>query len=187
VIPLSAPRPPVLRALCRALLTLALLVPGAALAAAEARAAPGFTSTEPGQWLNSPPLDWRRLRGKVVLIEFWTFACSNCIGSIPWLRGLAGKFGSDLVIVGVHTPEFPHEAERENVVRKLVELGVSYPVMLDSDYRYWKLLGNRWWPAFYLVDRRGRIRARHIGETHDGDPRARTIETGLRQLANEPP
>ena len=176
-----------LRTLCLAFLTLALLAPGDAFAAPEAPPAPRFTSTEPGQWLNSPPLDWRRLRGKVVLIEFWTFACSNCIRSIPWLRGLTEKFGPDLVIVGVHTPEFPHEAERENVVRKLIELGVSYPVMLDNDYRYWKLLGNRYWPAFYLVDRRGRIRARHIGETHDGDPRARTIEAELRQLSNEPP
>lgn len=169
------------------LLVLMLGSPCPVQAGPEAPPAPEFTATEPTAWLNSPPLDWRALRGKVVLVEFWTFACWNCTRSIPWLRGLAGRFGPDLVIVGVHTPEFAHEAERENVVRKLAELGVSYPVVLDNERRYWKAMGNRYWPSFYLVDRHGRIRARHHGETHEGDARARAMETELHQLLAEPP
>lgn len=175
--------PPSIRAL---LLGLILAIPTSARSAAEAPPAPAFPSKDPSAWLNSKPLDWRALRGKVVLVEFWTFACWNCAQTIPWLRGLPEKLGPDFVIVGVHTPEFAHEAERENVVRKLAELGVSYPVLLDNDYRYWKALGNRYWPAFYLVDRRGRVRERFRGETHEGDERAVAMEAGVRRLLAEP-
>jgi thiol-disulfide isomerase/thioredoxin len=178
---------PLARLLHPVLLVLALLGSDAASSASEAPAAPEFASTDPADWLNSPPLDWRALRGKVVLIEFWTFACWNCTRSIPWLRSLPDKLASDVVIVGVHTPEFAHEAERDNVVRKLRELGVNYPVVLDNEYRYWKALGNRYWPAFYLVDRGGRLRGRYRGETHEGDERALAMESELRRLLVERP
>lgn len=177
-------RPPSIRAL---LLALILAVPPAGWSGTDAPPAPAFPSNDPSAWLNSKPLDWRALRGKVVLIEFWTFACWNCAQTIPWLRGLAEKLGPDFAIVSVHTPEFAHEAERDNVVRKLTELGVSYPVLLDTDYRYWKALGNRYWPAFYLVDRGGRIRERFRGETHEGDERAVAMEAALRRLQAESP
>jgi hypothetical protein len=169
------------------MLGLALAAPIPVWAGPEPPPAPAFTATAPADWLNSKPLGWKALRGKVVLIEFWTFACWNCTHSIPWILSVPRKVGEGLVIVGVHTPEFAHEAERDNVVRKLGELGVTYPVMLDNDYRYWKAMGNRYWPSFYLVDRRGRIRGRFHGETHEGDERALAMESALHRLLAEPP
>lgn len=175
---------PIVRAL---LLGGALALPTSAWPGSDALPAPAFPSNDPSDWLNSRPLDWRALQGRVVLVEFWTFACWNCTRSIPWLRGLPEKLGAGFVMVGVHTPEFAHEAERDNVVRKLGELGVTWPVLLDNDYRYWKAMGNHYWPAFYLVDRRGRIRAHFRGETHEGDARAVAMEAELRRLLAEAP
>ncbi len=147
--------------------------------------APDFTQTGPEAWLNSKPLTWADLRGKVVVLDFWTFACWNCYRSIPWLHTLRSKFGDKLVIVGVHTPELPQEYELDRVKAKLQEFAVTDAQMIDNDYGYWKAMHNRAWPAFYLVDRKGNVRARHFGETHDGDRNAKSIEADIRALLSE--
>ena len=160
----------------------------ALLAPADAPPAPKFTRAAAADWLNSPPLDWAQLKGKVTLVEFWTFACWNCYRSIPWLQTLEPRYNArGLRIVSVHTPELPQEYERANVVRKLTELGVRYPVMLDNDYAYWNAFGNRYWPAFYLVDGAGRVRASFAGETHAGDGNALAMENAIEALLAERP
>ena len=170
----------------------ALLAVGVLAASGDAAAerlpaapAPDFTQTDPGAWLNSRPLTWVDLRGKVVVLQFWTFACWNCYRSIPWLQTLPSKFGDKVVIVGVHTPELPQEYELERVKAKLEEFAITDPQMIDNDYGYWKAMRNRAWPAFYLVDRKGNVRARHVGETHDGDRNAKAIEADIRSLLAE--
>ena len=154
--------------------------------AAAARPAPAFTQTDPAAWLNSTPLRWQDLRGQVTLLEFWTFACWNCYRSIPWLRTLEPRYRRrGLRIVSIHTPEFAHERVRANVEAKLRELKVDFPVMLDNDYAFWNAMGNRYWPAFYLVDGQGRVRASFAGETHAGDRNAAAIEAAIDSLLSE--
>lgn len=170
------------------LLGLAGLSPsaGALDAADSARAAPAFTHSATAEWLNSPPLKLSALRGKVVLIDFWTFACYNCYRSFPWLNTLEQRYAAQgLQVIGVHTPEFEHERVRGNIAAKLVEYGLKHPVMIDNDFSYWNAIGNRYWPAFWLVDKQGRVRANHAGETHAGDARARQIEADIRKLLAE--
>ncbi|MEO7964138.1 MAG: cytochrome c biogenesis protein DipZ [Gemmatimonadaceae bacterium] len=116
-------------------------------------------------WINSPPLTRDSLRGKVVLIDFWTFGCYNCLNALPHVKALEAKYRDrGLVVIGVHTPEFSHEKVLENVKRQVRELGVEYPVPVDNDYRIWKAFNNQYWPAAYFVDRRGHIRFHHFGE-----------------------
>ncbi|MGQ0621572.1 MAG: redoxin family protein [Panacagrimonas sp.] len=150
--------------------------------------APAFTHTQAEDWLNSPPLTWADLRGQVILIDVWTFDCWNCYRSIPWLHTLYGKFPDrkDFQIVGVHTPELPQEYVLANVKAKLKEFKVINPVMVDNDYSYWNALGNRYWPAFYLVDKQGRIRGKFFGETHAGDRNAKGMEAQIAALLAEP-
>jgi thiol-disulfide isomerase/thioredoxin len=149
--------------------------------------APEFTHPEPAAWINSLPLDLTRLHGKVVLLDFWTFDCWNCYRSFPWLRDLEERYtGQGLQVIGVHTPEFDHEKVRANVVRKVKEFKLLHPIMLDNDHSYWAAMGNRYWPAFFLLDKRGRIRAHYVGETHKGDPRAVAVETEIQRLLAEP-
>lgn len=148
--------------------------------------APALTHSNAAAWLNSKPLSWADFRGKVVLVDVWTYGCWNCYRSIPWLQEAEQRFGAQgLRVLGVHTPEFEHERERKNVERKLTEFKITHPVMLDNDHSYWNALGNRYWPAFYLVDRQGRIRARFIGETHAGDRNARAMEQAITELLAE--
>lgn len=148
--------------------------------------APAFTHTDPADWLNSAPLTWEDLRGKVVLMDFWTFECWNCYRSFPWMNALEARLQPlGLQVIGVHTPEFEHEKVRENVVAKAAEFGLHHPIMLDNDFSYWRAMNNRYWPAFYLVDKRGAIRAAFYGETHAGGRRARQIERLARQLLAE--
>ena len=117
------------------------------------------------QWLNGPPLTREALRGKVVLVDFWTYSCINCLRSLPYVRAWADKYRDHgLVVIGVHAPEFAFEKEPANVARAVKELGVDYPVALDNDYAIWKGFDNEYWPAHYFVDARGRIRAHHFGE-----------------------
>lgn len=165
---------------------LAATQPPSVRAAETAPAAPEFTHTAPADWLNSKPLTWAELRGKVVLIDVWTFDCWNCHRSIPWLHTLDEKFPKDFRIIGVHTPELPQEYVLANVQAKLTEFKITTPVMLDNDYSYWKALNNRYWPAFYVVDKQGRIRGRFIGETHEADANARRIEAAIRAVLQEP-
>jgi thiol-disulfide isomerase/thioredoxin len=166
-------------------LTLAALG-GGMRAASDAPAAPAFTHRGESDWLNSPPLALKALRGKVVLLEFWTFDCHNCYRTVPWLNALDAQLRSrGLHVVGVHTPEFAHERVRANVERKLAEYGIKHPVMLDNDFSYWNAFSNRYWPAFYLLDKRGRVRAHYAGETHSGDAQARRMEADITALLDE--
>lgn len=149
--------------------------------------APAFTHHDAEDWINSPPLTWKDLRGHVVLLDFWTFACWNCYRSFPWLHDVEARFASQgLRVIGVHTPELPHEYLRGNVLKKIKEFKLTHPVMLDNDHSYWNAMRNRYWPAFYLVDRKGRVRAAYFGETHAGDDNAVEIEAAIKSLLAEP-
>jgi thiol-disulfide isomerase/thioredoxin len=116
-------------------------------------------------WLNSPPLTVAGLRGKVVLVNFWTFTCINWLRQLPYLRAWAAKYsGHGLVVVGVHTPEFRFESNVDNVRRAVEEKRIEYPVAIDSDYAVWSAFGNHYWPALYFGDAEGLIRHHHFGE-----------------------
>ena len=154
--------------------------------AEKAPQAPEFTHGGAQDWINSSPLTLAALRGRVVLLDFWTFDCWNCYRSFPWLKSVEQKFSDRaFTVVGVHTPEFKHERVRANVVRKVKEFELEHPVMMDNDYSYWRAVGNRYWPAFYLIDKQGRIRASFFGETHAGDARALAIEEHISELLAE--
>ena len=116
-------------------------------------------------WLNSQPLSAGSLRGKVVLVQFCTYTCINWLRTLPYVRAWAEKYeGQGLATVGVHTPEFTFEKDVDNVRRALKEMRVVYPVAIDSDYVIWRAFENRYWPALYFVDARGRVRHHHFGE-----------------------
>src|SRR5580658_4063511 len=117
------------------------------------------------QWLNSPPLTPDGLRGNVVLASFCTYTCINWIRQLPYVRAWAAKYsGHGLVVIGVHTPEFPFEQEIGNVRRSLADMRVGYPVAVDNDYAIWRAFGNNYWPALYFADAQGRIRHHYFGE-----------------------
>ncbi|WP_028974224.1 cytochrome c biogenesis protein DipZ [Spirochaeta cellobiosiphila] len=125
--------------------------------------APDFISNS--TWLNSEPLDWDSLKGKVVLIDFWTYSCINCVRTIPHLQNWYDKYKDQgLVIIGVHAPEFAFERNRNNVMTAMEELGVTWPVVQDNNFQLWNDYNNRFWPAHYFVDARGQIRYYHFGE-----------------------
>ena len=134
-----------------------------------------------GPWFNSPPLTREQLKGKVVLIDFWTYSCINCIRSTPYLRAWDDKYRKDgLVVIGVHAPEFAFERDPANVQRAMRDLGIRYPVALDNQYKLWGALKNNYWPAKYFVDARGRVRYHHFGEGNYA-----TSERVIRQLLAE--
>lgn len=125
--------------------------------------APEFIPT--GDWINSEPLTIAGLRGKVVLVDFWTYSCINCIRTLPYLTSWDAKYrDAGLVIVGVHTPEFDFEKELENVKRAMEKHGIEYPVFQDNEYRTWRAYRNQYWPHKYLIDIDGFVRYDHIGE-----------------------
>lgn len=147
---------------------------------------PAFTQTDSAAWVNSPPLAVEDLRGKVVLIDFWAFECWNCYRSFPWLKSLEQHFaGRDFRIVGVHSPEFEREKDPASVRAKVTEFGLEHPVMLDNDFAYWRAMGNRYWPAWYLVDKQGLVRQVFVGETHAGDAQSRRIQSAIGKLLAE--
>ena len=149
-------------------------------------AAPELPHQDPLNWVNSDPLTLADLEGKVVLVDFWTFGCWNCYRSFPFLKNLEDRYGEDeFVIIGVHTPEFEHEKERDSVVEKVAEFGLEHPVMLDNDFAYWNAMNNRYWPTFYLIDKAGQVRGVYVGETRAGDRRATAIETKVKKLLAE--
>ncbi len=116
-------------------------------------------------WLNSPPLTTEQLKGKVVVVDFWTYSCINCLRSIPYVKAWAEKYRDQgLVVIGVHTPEFAFEKSQANVRRNVERLGVTYPVAMDNDYAIWRAFKNNYWPAHYFIDAQGRIRHHHFGE-----------------------
>jgi thiol-disulfide isomerase/thioredoxin len=116
-------------------------------------------------WLNSAPLSSQQLRGKVVLIDFWTYSCINCLRALPYLKAWNERYKDHgLVIIGVHAPEFAFEKDEANVRRAVRDLGVQYPVAIDNDYAIWRAFDNEYWPAHYFVDATGHIRGHHFGE-----------------------
>jgi thiol-disulfide isomerase/thioredoxin len=124
---------------------------------------PGFDGAT--GWLNTPPLTVADLRGKVVLVDFWTYTCINWLRTLGYVRAWHEKYRDQgLVVVGVHTPEFPFERDVDNVLRAAEDMRVEYPVALDSDYRVWRAFDNHYWPAVYIADAEGRIRHQHFGE-----------------------
>jgi cytochrome c biogenesis protein CcdA/thiol-disulfide isomerase/thioredoxin len=133
--------------------------------------APEFVGTE--QWFNTPgdkPLTLRGLRGRVVLVDFWTYSCINCIRTLPYLKAWDAKYRKDgLTIVGVHTPEFPFEREASNVQTAIDENGIRYPVVQDNEQATWNAYGNQYWPAEYFIDAQGRVRYVHFGEGEYGE------------------
>ena len=116
-------------------------------------------------WLNSPPLTAAGLRGKVVLVDFWTYTCINWLRTLPYVRAWAEKYKDQgLVVIGVHTPEFEFEKDLDNVRRAVKDMRVDYPIAVDNDYAIWRAFDNHYWPALYFVDAQGRIRHHHFGE-----------------------
>jgi cytochrome c biogenesis protein CcdA/thiol-disulfide isomerase/thioredoxin len=121
-------------------------------------------------WLNSPPLTADALKGKVVLVDFWTYSCINCLRTLPYIRAWADKYkDSGLVVIGVHTPEFAFEKDLDNVRQAVRELKITYPVAIDNDRKIWNGFSNSYWPADYLIDGTGRIRYHHFGEGKYGE------------------
>ena len=134
-------------------------------------------------WLNSPPLSREQLKGKVVLIDFWTYSCINCIRTIPHVRALHQRYARDgLVVIGVHTPEFAFERDLGNVRKAVRDFAIRYPVAVDNDWTIWKAFNNRYWPAHYLADAKGRIRYHRFGEGGEAQTeaaiRALLVEAG---------
>lgn len=124
-------------------------------------------------WINSPPLTREQLRGKVVVVDFWTYSCINCLRALPYVRAWAEKYKDQgLVVIGVHTPEFAFEKSEANVREAVNRLGVTYPVAMDNDFAVWRAFRNQYWPAHYFIDAQGRIRHHHFGEgDYDGSER----------------
>ena len=117
------------------------------------------------QWLNSEPLTIEGLKGKVVLIDFWTYSCINCLRAIPYVRAWAEKYRDHgLVVIGVHAPEFAFERNVDNVKKAVATLGIRYPVAIDNDYKIWRAFDNEYWPAHYFIDADGKVRHHHFGE-----------------------
>ncbi len=117
------------------------------------------------QWLNSPPLTTEGLRGKVVLIDFWTYSCINCLRALPYVQAWAKKYKDrGLVVIGVHAPEFAFERNIANVEKAVRQLKIDYPVAIDNDYAIWRAFENQYWPAHYFIDAKGRVRHHHFGE-----------------------
>ena len=132
-------------------------------------------------WLNSAPLSRKSLRGKVVLVNFWTYTCINSLRPLPYVKNWAAKYkDAGLVLIGVHTPEFSFEHEPVNVENAVRNLNVTFPVAIDSNYRIWQSFNNQAWPAQYLVDAKGRIRYHHFGEGDYGE-----IERVIQELLKE--
>jgi cytochrome c biogenesis protein CcdA/thiol-disulfide isomerase/thioredoxin len=124
---------------------------------------PGFEGAV--KWINSPPLTRSQLKGKVVVVDFWTYSCINCLRAVPYVEAWAEKYKNDgLVVVGVHTPEFAFEKDPANVAKAVADLKITYPVAIDSDYAIWKAFNNQYWPAHYFIDAKGEIRYHHFGE-----------------------
>jgi thiol-disulfide isomerase/thioredoxin len=146
-------------------------------------AMPGFDGAV--TWLNSAPLTPVQLRGKVVLVDFWTYSCINCIRTIPYIRAWAEKYrAKGLVVLGVHTPEFQFEKDLTNVHAAMERFQIDFPVAVDSDHRIWRAFGNRAWPAIYLADATGRLRYRQLGEG-GYDKTERAIQALLAEVRND--
>jgi thiol-disulfide isomerase/thioredoxin len=132
-------------------------------------------------WLNSSPLSFRQLRGRVVLVDFWDYTCVNCIRTLPYVQAWHERYGGKgLTVIGVHTPEFTFAQYESNVERGIREFGLTYPVVIDSDRELWKAFANRYWPTKYLLDKQGYLRYVHFGEGA-----YRECEEAIRELLRE--
>ncbi len=166
-----------IRAHLLALLVLSLTASGVR-AIGVGDAAPAITARD---WLNTPALKAHDVDGKVVLIEFWTYGCWNCRNVEPYVKQWHERYqDKGLVVIGVHTPEFDHEKQHENVAAYVRKNGIDYPIAIDNDFANWNRYHNRFWPALYLRDRKGVIRYRHFGEG-----RYRETEAAIRKLLAE--
>ncbi len=117
------------------------------------------------RWLNTEPLNAAQLRGKVVIVNFWTYSCINCLRTLPYVKAWAEKYRDQgLVVVGVHAPEFAFERDISNVIKATTRLAVGYPVAIDNEFAIWQAFKNRYWPAHYLIDAQGKLRYKHFGE-----------------------
>lgn len=127
-----------------------------------------FTAPEPVgivQWLNTPPLTLAQLKGKVVLLDFWTYSCINCIRTLPYIKDWYAKYkDQDFVVIGIHTPEFAFEGKQENVEAALKKFGITYPVAMDNNFGTWNVFSNKYWPAHYLINKEGKVVYMHFGE-----------------------
>ena len=139
------------------------MIPSRSLATEiEARAAPEISS---GLWINSEPITLKSLHGRVVLIEFWTFACYNCRNTLPAIKKWDAQYrDKGLTIIGVHTPELDFERDIDQLRREVAKLGIKYPVVSDQDYSTWKAYGVEAWPTVFVLDKQGRVRWTHVGE-----------------------
>ena len=117
-------------------------------------------------WINSDPIkSMKQLRGKVVLIDFWTYSCINCIRTLPHVQSWHKRYAEDgLVVLGIHAPEFDFEKKFNNVKKAVKQYGLTYPIALDNGFKLWRSYRNRYWPAFYLIDKQGKVRYTHFGE-----------------------
>ena len=126
---------------------------------------PPLESLGIGPWFNSPPLTAAQLKGHVVVIDFWTYSCINCLRSIPYVKAWDQRYRKDgLIVIGVHAPEFAFEHDPANVASAVRDLGITYPVVMDNDWKLWRALQNNYWPAHYFIDAQGRVRYHHFGE-----------------------
>jgi thiol-disulfide isomerase/thioredoxin len=137
-------------------------------------------------WVNSKPLSAKQLKGKVVLVDFWTYSCINCLRAVPYIRAWAEKYkDSGLVVIGVHSPEFAFERESPNVQKAIDKFGITYPVALDSNHAIWDAFHNEYWPAHYFIDVKGKVRYEHFGEG-EYDKSERWIQELLQEGATKP-
>lgn len=147
---------------------------------------PPLESLGIGPWFNSKPLTAADLKGKVVVIDFWTYSCINCLRSIPYVKAWDERYRKDgLVVIGVHAPEFAFEHDSANVAKAVKDLGIQYPVVMDNDWKLWRALQNNYWPAHYFVDAQGRVRYHHFGEG-EYDMSERVIRQLLAEAGHAP-
>lgn len=172
---------------CIILFALTMLSSTVSLAEAiDCKRAPEFTQHSPMAWINSAPLSIHGLKGNVVLLDIWAYGCWNCYRSFPWLHKLEKTLEKEpFKVIGIHTPEFEHEHNRENVIANTRKFELRHPIMMDNDFAYWKALSNQYWPTFYLIDKTGKLRFRFIGETHADDRNATAIESAIKVLLME--
>jgi thiol-disulfide isomerase/thioredoxin len=134
-------------------------------------------------WLNTNPIDWQRLRGTVVMVEFWTLGCINCQNVIPAMKQFHDDYkAKGFTLIGVHSPEFEYEKKLSNVQAAIKKWGIAYPVAIDNDFANWRRYHNRYWPALYLIDKRGVIRHTRAGEGGESETR-KWIEALLAEKA----
>ena len=170
-----------------AVITIKTLTPSIAATLNAPFPAAEFHHKQTEDWINSAPIELEDLKGKVVLLDFWTFGCWNCYRSFPWMNSLEKRLAEEeFQVIGVHTPEFEREKQRGNVVAKVKEFELDHPVMIDNDFTYWRAMHNKYWPAFYIIDKKGQVRSVFFGETHEGDQQAIRIEKTINDLLTEP-